>query len=167
MAKTSYAIALGANRYRHGPPHRAIARAFDVLEDEGIAVLARSRIIASRPLGPGRRNYANAAAVVETPLDPPGLLAKTKAIEIRFGRRPGRRWGDRPLDIDIILWSRGLWAHPQLVIPHPQFRARRFVLDPLVEIAPDWRDPVTGLDVRHLARRMASPIPVDRQPPRP
>ena len=85
-------------------------------------------------------------------LDPAELLAELKALERAFGRRPGRRWGPRVLDLDIILWSEGAWAGPGLIVPHPEFRRRAFVLEPLAEIAPDWRDPMTGLSVRHLLR---------------
>jgi len=82
------------------------------------------------------------------------MLARLKAIERAFGRRPGRRWGDRVLDLDIIGWSGGIWASRGLSIPHAAFRERGFVLGPLVEIAPTWRDPVTWLTVRQLLARL-------------
>ena len=113
-----------------------------------------SRIVETTPLGHGLRRYGNAVALIETDLDPPTLLARLKAIERAHGRRPGRRWGDRPLDLDIIGWSGGIWASRTLSIPHPAFRTRRFVLAPLVEIAPDWRDPVTHLTARQLLARL-------------
>jgi 2-amino-4-hydroxy-6-hydroxymethyldihydropteridine diphosphokinase len=119
-----------------------------------------SRISETAPLGPGKRRYANAVALIETDLDPPALLAHLKSIERAHGRRPGRRWGDRPLDLDIIGWSGGIWASRFLSIPHPALRARRFVLAPLVEIAPDWRDPATNLTARQLLARL------DRKRPR-
>lgn len=162
-----YALALGANIYRAGPPARSVDRAFDALEEEGIVILGRSRTTTSRPLGTGRRNFANAAAIVETDRDPPALLALVKRIERRFGRRPARRWGDRTLDIDILLWSGGLWAGRSLVIPHPSFRDRAFVLDPLAQIAPDWRDPLSGLTIRQLRHRQTANSPVDRARARP
>lgn len=105
-------------------------------------------------MGPGTRSYANAVALIESDLDPPALLAHLKSIERAHGRRPGRRWGDRVLDLDIIGWSGGIWASPGLAIPHPAFRDRRFVLAPLVEIAADWRDPVTHLTARQLLARL-------------
>ena len=88
-------------------------------------------------------------------------MARLKAIERSFGRRPGRRWGARVIDLDIILWSGGVYAGAALTIPHPAFRARRFVLDPLATLVPRWRDPVTGLTVRQLAARVRA---VDRRP---
>lgn len=160
MARTRYAIALGANRAR---PRAVIDRALEALASEGARVIARSHTIETDPLGPGSRRYANAAAIVETALDPPSLLAACKHIERGFGRRPGRRWGDRPLDLDIVLWSGGAWAAEGLTVPHPAFRARAFVLEPLAEVAPGWRDPLTGLAIRHLLHRLRRPRPaVDR-----
>ena len=117
-------------------------------------MLAASRVHVSRPIGPGTRRYANAVALFESDLAPPELLAELKRMECKAGRRPGRRWGDRPLDLDIITWSGGIWTSPGLTIPHPEFRKRRFVLAPLCEIAPDWRDPVTHLTVRQLLARL-------------
>ena len=74
-------------------------------------------------------------------------------MERAFGRRGGRRWGPRVLDLDIILWSSGAWAGDGLVVPHPEFRRRAFVLQPLAEVAPTWRDPITGWTVRQLLYR--------------
>ena len=61
------------------------------------------------------------------------------------------------LDLDLVLWSGGCFAAPGLVIPHPLFRNRAFVLAPAVQIAPRWRDPVTGLSVRQLHARLTRP----------
>uniref|UniRef100_UPI0015771B8A 2-amino-4-hydroxy-6- hydroxymethyldihydropteridine diphosphokinase n=1 Tax=Sphingomonas bacterium TaxID=1895847 RepID=UPI0015771B8A len=77
-----------------------------------------------------------------------------------FGRRRGRRWGARVLDLDIVLWSGGSWRSPGLTIPHPAFRDRRFVLDPMVALAPRWRDPVTGLTIRQLAAQLTRRRPL-------
>ena len=79
------------------------------------------------------------------------MLAHLKVIERRFGRRRGRRWGARVIDLDIILWSGGAWSSPGLVVPHPAFRDRAFVLGPAATLAPGWRDPVTGRTLRQLA----------------
>lgn len=90
------------------------------------------------------------AAIVETDEAPGALLARLKAIEAAFGRRRGQCWGARVIDLDIILWSGGAWASPGLTIPHPAFRGRDFVLRPLAQIAPGWRDPVSGRTIRQL-----------------
>ena len=101
-----------------------------------------------------RRTYANATALVETRFDPLRLLKRLKNIERHFGRRRGARWSARVLDLDIILWSRGVWATPELTVPHRAFRHRSFVLGPLATIAPRWRDPLTGLSVRQMKARL-------------
>jgi 2-amino-4-hydroxy-6-hydroxymethyldihydropteridine diphosphokinase len=123
------------------------------LEAEGITVERTSHVASSVPLGPSPRRYANSAAIVATELEPPALLRRLKAIERRFGRRGGRRWASRVLDLDIVLWSGGAWSGPGLTVPHIAFRERRFVLDPAAEVAPAWRDPVSGRTLRQLAAR--------------
>ena len=117
-------------------------------------ILAVSPIIETAPVGPSIRRFVNAAAIIASADAPPDLLTRLKAVERAFGRRRGQRWGSRVIDLDIILWSGGAWDGPGLTVPHPQFRGRPFVLDPLAKVAPDWRDPLTGLRVRHLARRL-------------
>jgi 2-amino-4-hydroxy-6-hydroxymethyldihydropteridine diphosphokinase len=162
MSVTSYAVALGSNRRsRHGSPAETLAAAAEAL---GVELLSRIRSTAA--VGPAGRGFANAAAILRSRVDPPELLAELKALEREFGRRPGRRWGPRVLDLDIILWSEGSWAGPELLVPHPDFRRRDFVLEPLAEIAPDWRDSVTGLAVRHLLARLRRAAPVDQRPRR-
>ncbi|MCW4462609.1 2-amino-4-hydroxy-6-hydroxymethyldihydropteridine diphosphokinase [Sphingomonas sp. BT-65] len=147
-----YVVALGSNRRgRHGAPEAELRAALAAIG----GVVKASPIIATAPLGPARRRFANAAALVESAESPPALLARLKRIERDFGRRRGRRWDMRVIDLDIILWSGGAWASPGLVIPHPQFRRRGFVLQPLNAIVPDWRDPLSGRTVRQLAARGA------------
>ena len=152
-----YVVGLGSNmRIRGSSPRTVIARALAAFPAHGITVVAASRTMASRPIGPSERLYANAAALVATALDPPALLAALQHMECAFGRvRRGARWRARPLDLDIVLWSGGAWASEDLLIPHPQFRCRPFVLRPAAEVAPRWRDPVTNLTLRQLARRHA------------
>ena len=150
--RTSYIIALGSNRRhpRHGAPARVLAAAMTKLDP-----VACSRIIASRPIGPSQRAYANAVILIESDLTPPALLQHLKGIESDFGRRTGgQRWGARVLDLDIILWSGGVWADKVLTIPHPAYRQRRFVLGPLCEIAARWRDPLTHFSLPQQKARL-------------
>ncbi|HEY0412338.1 MAG TPA: 2-amino-4-hydroxy-6-hydroxymethyldihydropteridine diphosphokinase [Allosphingosinicella sp.] len=166
MALTSYAIALGSNRRsRHGSPARTLRAAADALGVEQL-----STIRSTPAVGPAGRGFANAAALLASDLDPPELLDRLKALERAFGRRPGRRWGPRVLDLDIILWSGGSWGENGLIVPHPEYRRRAFVLEPLAEIAPAWRDPLTGATIRqllHRLRRSRPPEPlVDPAPAR-
>jgi 2-amino-4-hydroxy-6-hydroxymethyldihydropteridine diphosphokinase len=143
-----------------------LAAALARLESEGDEVLDAAPVLLTDPVGPSLRRYANSAAVVETRLDPPALLALLKRIEREFGRRPGgRRWTARVLDLDIVLWSGGAWAEPGLTVPHPLFRIRAFVLAPAAHIAADWRDPVSCLTVRQLHARLTRPRAVRRAAP--
>lgn len=148
-----YAIALGSNRMgRHGRPRdevRAASRAIG-------GAVAMSPIIETAPVGPSIRRYANTVMIVESREKPPDLLTRLKAIERDFGRRRGQRWAARVIDLDIILWSKGAWASAGLIVPHPAFRSRGFVLTPLRQIAPDWRDPVSGLTIRQIDYRLRS-----------
>jgi 2-amino-4-hydroxy-6-hydroxymethyldihydropteridine diphosphokinase len=164
MAKTSYAVALGSNRRhgRHGNPARVLEAAAAALDASGIELSAVSRIRDTPAMGPAGRGFANAAALIETELEPTDLLCALKETERAFGRRPGRKWGPRVLDLDIILWSGGAWGEHGLIVPHPAFRERRFVLAPLAEIVPEWRDPLTGATVRQLLHRCGKRRPVDR-----
>ncbi len=155
--RSIYALALGSNQrhVRHGPPERVIAKALAKLGRKHVRLLARSATIRSRPIGPSLRTFANAAAIVETRLDPSELLARLKRIERKLGRRErGQRWQARVIDLDIILWSGGIWATPDLTVPHIEFRKRAFVLGPLADIAGGWRDPISGLSVRQLKARL-------------
>lgn len=151
MATTSYAIGLGSNRRgRHGGPPAELRAAVAALP----GVVRVAPILRTAPLGPSLRQFANSVAVIETALPPPVLLAVLKRIERDFGRRRGRRWGERVIDLDILLWSGGAWASPGLTVPHPAMRERAFVLAPLAAVAPGWRDPVSGRTVRQLLVRL-------------
>ncbi len=74
----------------------------------------------------------------------------TKALELAAGRRPGVRFGSRPLDIDLLVYGDRQSSAPELTLPHPRLRERRFVLEPLAEIAPDLRVPPDDVAVREL-----------------
>jgi 2-amino-4-hydroxy-6-hydroxymethyldihydropteridine diphosphokinase len=157
---TRYAIAIGSNRPgRHGPPEAELRAAIAALAP----VVAVSRFFPTPPLGPSSRRFANAALILDSAEPPRALLARLKEVERDFGRRAGRRWGARVIDLDIILWSGGVWSDAVLTVPHPAFRQRRFVLDPLASLVPSWRDPATGLTVRQLMVRAHA---VDRRPRR-
>ena len=164
MSET-YLIALGSNMRhpRFGAPRRVLVAALEEMERQALDVIATSPIVASAPLGPSRRRYANAAALIETDLEPVELLAQLQDIEHSFGRRRrGQRWRGRVLDLDIVLWSGGIHASSQLAIPHPLFRTRSFVLGPAAAIAPGWRDPVGGRTLRQLKARLTRPRPLPR-----
>jgi 2-amino-4-hydroxy-6-hydroxymethyldihydropteridine diphosphokinase len=154
QASHLYAIAIGSNRrhIRYGAPTSVVAGAMAAL-DLAFELFAASPIIINPAVGGAGRDFANAVVLVETGRDPQAMLAAIKAIERQFGRRPGKRWGARVLDLDMIAWSGGNFASRALVIPHPRLATRDFVLGPLCAIAPDWR--ILGAwTARHLAARL-------------
>ena len=160
-------IALGSNRWhgRHGAPAGVVAAAIRVLGDAGFRVTARSHIHATAAVGPGGRGYANATVAAASDLAPHHAVAALKRIEAAFGRRGGRRWGARVLDLDLlaadgaVLPGRLGWRHAArgIIVPHPRLHRRGFVLDPLAEVAPNWRHPVLGATVRQLRARLRRP----------
>ncbi|PQM27365.1 2-amino-4-hydroxy-6-hydroxymethyldihydropteridine diphosphokinase [Sphingopyxis lindanitolerans] len=159
-----YAIGLGSNRRhaRHGDPRRVLLAALAALEADDIEPVDVSPIITSEPLGPSLRRYANAVALVASPLSPRDMLARLQRVEAEFGRRTGQRWSARTLDLDILLWSGGAWSDGALDIPHPAMTERAFVLGPLRAIAPDWRHPLNRHTIRQLAARLIRAKPVDQ-----
>ncbi|WP_033073386.1 2-amino-4-hydroxy-6-hydroxymethyldihydropteridine diphosphokinase [Sphingopyxis sp. MWB1] len=161
-----YAIGLGSNRRhaRFGDPRRVLLAAMAAIEAEGIEAVDASAIAITEPLGPSRRCYANAAMLVATRLDPPAMLERLKTIEARFGRRRGQRWGARTLDLDLLLWSEGIWSDAHLTVPHGQLTQRLFVLGPLAAIVPNWRHPVSGRTIRQHHMQLLRAKPVDREP---
>jgi 2-amino-4-hydroxy-6-hydroxymethyldihydropteridine diphosphokinase len=158
VGTATYLVALGSNRRsRWGSPERTLAAALTAMG----GVLAVSPVSGTPAMGPSSRRFANAVALVASDEAPPAMLRRLKGIERAFGRRRGRRWGARAVDLDLIGWSGGIWREPALVVPHLRFRERRFVLAPLAAVAPGWRDPVTGRTARQLLAL------VDRRRPRP
>ena len=103
----------------------------------GIEVRRVSRTVISRGLGPARGAFLNAAVSITTSMQPLVLLDCCKRIEARLGRRRARRWGDRAIDIDILLLGSRTVQETGLVIPHVEFLSRPFALVPAVEVAPD------------------------------
>ena len=124
-----------------------------------IRVTAVSSYIETEPVGgpPGQGRFLNATAQIETDLAPPALLSELKRIERNLGRREWTRWGPREIDLDILLFGNQMLRTKDLTIPHPRMRERRFVLEPLAEIAPDAVDPSGGLTIRELLRRLDEP----------
>ena len=98
--------------------------------------------------------FLNAAAVGRTSLAPRELLETLLRVEREFGRERPFPGAARTLDLDLILYGDCVIEDVGLRVPHPRFRERRFVLEPLVEVAPDWIDPVTG---RSISELMAGP----------
>ncbi len=103
--------------------------------------------------------FLNAAARVDTPLDPPALLAQVKRLERELGRDPdGVRFGPRAIDCDLLLWEGGAWRDEALEVPHPRLAQRRFALLPLLDLDPGLTLP----DGRSLAELEAALDPLDQ-----
>ena len=85
--------------------------------------------------------FYNAVVLVETELDPVEMVAGLLDVERQMGRIRGQRWGPRLIDLDLILHGDCTVRAPNVEVPHPRYRRRRFVLEPLVEVWPDARDP--------------------------
>ena len=96
----------------------------------------------------------NGAVVGTTALSAHALLERLLGIEQDFGRKRPYGGAPRTLDLDLILYGDTVIDEPGLVVPHPRFRERRFVLEPLAEIAPDWIDPVTGRTISDLLSKL-------------
>lgn len=121
-------------------------------------LVAVSRVYCTRPVGPAGGPFWNAAVRVATRHSPRGLLAWCKRIEARAGRRPAVRWGDRALDVDILLFGRQQRRGPRLTLPHPGLLERRFALLPAQEVAGDLLAPNDGRCLAEI------PLPPGSQP---
>lgn len=154
LVGTTVAIALGANLGdRRAHIEAAVERLSDYLTDLRISTLVETEPVDVPTAQPP---YLNGAVVGVTTLEPRGLLDVLMGIEARLGRTRPSYHAPRTLDLDLILYGDRQIDEPGLVVPHPAFRTRRFVLAPLAEIAPGLVDPVTGQSVLELARRAAT-----------
>lgn len=124
-------IALGSNL---GARLTNLQDALRSLEAAGIHVVAKSSVWETEPVPADQPRFLNAVVAAETELAPHDLLAALKAIERGLGRRPGRRWGPRPIDLDILFYGDLSLDDPDLTIPHPRIAERAFVLVPLAEV---------------------------------
>ena len=151
MAATTVGFGLGSNI---GDAPANLREALRLLSERDVARLtAVSRIYRTAPWGElDQCEFANACAIGETTLGPYELLAAVKTIEADMGREPTRRWGPRLIDIDLLFYGTQAIEDPELTIPHKELFARRFVLAPLAEIAPDLE--LGGVTVKEALRRL-------------
>jgi 2-amino-4-hydroxy-6-hydroxymethyldihydropteridine diphosphokinase len=141
------AVALGGNL---GDRDRYLRAALDALRPS-VEGIRSSSFYETAPVGVGEQPmFLNAAAVGDTILSAHDLLAVLLDIEKKFGRERPYPGAARTLDLDLVLYDGDIIDSADLIVPHPRFRERRFVLEPLAEIAADWRDPVTGRTVGEL-----------------
>jgi 2-amino-4-hydroxy-6-hydroxymethyldihydropteridine diphosphokinase len=148
--KTAY-LSLGSNL---GDRKANLERAISLLDSTDIRVVRRSPLYATEP-----RDFAtqpwflNTAVEIETTLFPRQLLSRIQKIERELGRRRNIPKGPRTVDIDILLFGNFIVDAPDLVIPHPRFPERRFVLAPLHDLNPELRHPQTRETVREMLEK--------------
>ena len=129
------------------------------LEAAGIHILRRSSIYETEPQDLlDQPWFLNIVVEVESELFPRLLLARAQAIEIGMGRRRDLPKGPRPIDIDILLFGSFVIGTRELEVPHPRMRDRRFVLEPLAELAPGLRHPANGKTVREMLSEVQTQI---------
>lgn len=134
---TEACLGLGANL---GDREANLCNALAALNaTPGVRILAASRVFRTAPWGGiAQPDFLNLCLRIETPLAPLDLLAACKAVEQVIGRQARERWGPREIDVDILMMDGAEMVTPELTLPHPRLTERRFVLEPLANIAPDW-----------------------------
>ncbi len=153
------ALALGGNL---GPVERTLSGALRQLAIS-LGPLHIASLYRSRPVSPiPQADFLNTAALAHTSLAAEEVLALAKALELAAGRRRGPRFGPRPLDVDLLLYGDRRADALELTLPHPRLRERRFMLEPLAEIAPGWPVPPDGATVAELLTRLGDEPQVER-----
>ena len=146
------AVALGSNLgERESHIQRAVVLTGLFVDDIRLSSLHETAYVGSAGAQPA---FLNAALTGRTTLPARELLRALLDIERAFGRTRPYQDAPRPIDLDLILYGTDIIDEPGLVVPHPRFRQRRFVLGPLGEVAADWLDPVSGRRVEELLRNL-------------
>ena len=134
---TKAIVSVGSNL---GTRSKNLAFAFDSLANiSNTSILKKSSIYETEPIGPEQNDFLNAVVLLETQISPIDLLHALQDIENEAGRTRDLKWGPRTLDLDIVDFEGYKSDFTDLVIPHPQAVNRRFVLEPLFEIEPNWK----------------------------
>ena len=153
-------LLIGGNQ---GDREAMLAEARTHLETAAGMIRQASSLYETAPWGKSDQGwFLNQALQVETEADPATLLKTLLQIEEKMGRKRAEKYGSRRIDIDILFFNDAILHRPDLVIPHPEIANRRFVLEPLNEIAPDYLHPVLHRSVRELLLACTDPLEVKK-----
>ena len=145
-------IALGSNL---GDKAANLRRALELLDERGVEVVKVSSFICTEPYGvTDQPQFLNAVCQVRTSLEPLALLHTLLGIEQEMGRVRLRHWGERNIDLDLLLYEDVVMDTPELKLPHPDMQNRDFVLLPLFEIAPELIHPVLRKNIGELKEKL-------------
>lgn len=147
-------IALGSNL---GERKQNILTALNYMEQSGLKILAVSSLLETEPYGvTDQPSFINAAVKIETELAAHDLLRLLLAIELKMGRVRKRHWGERNIDLDLILYDDKIMKDKDIIVPHPDMQNRLFVLSPLAEIAGDVVHPVFKITISDMLNNLMS-----------
>ncbi len=152
-------ISFGSNL---GDRDQRIAAAAKIVAESNIAInFAASRLFETPPIGGpgGQEPFLNAVAAFDTPASARDILALLQNTEDRLGRERRQRWGSRSIDLDVVLHGELIGGNAALVVPHPRYTARQFVLLPACDVAPHYRDPRFGWTIEQLSRHLSEGVP--------
>ncbi len=154
-SETTAYIGIGSNL--EDKRHNCLTAVERVEQIPGSALTGRSDWYLTRPIGvKGQDWYVNGVVSISTKIPPRDLLGRLLAIESDMGRVRRKRWESRIIDLDILLYGHEIIKEEDLTVPHPLMHLRKFVLVPLVQLAPDLIHPSLGVTIAELLRRMTN-----------
>jgi 2-amino-4-hydroxy-6-hydroxymethyldihydropteridine diphosphokinase len=164
-------LSLGSNL---GDRREKLRQALAAMQAAGVAIQRVSAVYETEPVGlRSQPLFLNVVVEAQTEMFPVQLLDRLQSIEIRLGRRRLREQGPRTIDIDILFYGAFRVRTERLSVPHPRLERRRFVLEPMAELAPQFRHPANHLTMLELlaatpdhsaVRRLTDPLPIQENP---